>query len=67
MDTMFGCSELIFNTIGNINELDVSSETQVIADGTETVIWIDNFSLLIGLFGLDIYVGGRQYGSTNNL
>lgn len=56
-----------FNTIGNITELDVPSETQVIADGTDTDTYTDKFTLPIGLFGSDADVGDRHRGGINNL
>ena len=56
-----------FNTIGNIRDLDVPSETQVIADGTDTDTYVDKFTLPVGLFGSDTSVGDRHRGGINNL
>jgi prepilin-type N-terminal cleavage/methylation domain-containing protein/prepilin-type processing-associated H-X9-DG protein len=56
-----------FNSIGNINEIDFASETQVIADGTDTGVYTDKLTLPIGLFGTEVDVGERHRGGINNL
>jgi len=56
-----------FNTIANVNELDVPSETQVIADSTDTGVYTDKLNLPVGLFGTEVDVGDRHRGGINNL